>query len=131
MVTRFSSVTVADENSEPYFIPDPTGSTFIPSVVSFDNNLDYAVGWEALEMAQKSPEQAVMNVKRLLGSNEKIRVGKQDFTPILISSLIISSLKKNAEEHLGVPVKKALVAVPGNFNIVQANALSRACDLAT
>jgi len=54
----------------------------------------------------------------------------EEFTPEVIVSLILLSLKKNAEEYIGKPVKDAIVSVPVNFSIKQKKALLKAYHLA-
>ncbi|HKQ03739.1 MAG TPA: Hsp70 family protein [Blastocatellia bacterium] len=128
--TTFSTVAILDDDSRTRLIPSPQQKKLIPSVISFLSNLDYLIGWEALENAKTFPQNTVYNVKRYLGSNKIFNIHGRSLSPEFVASLIIKSLKRNAEEFLACSLNSAIIATPANFNIVQSNALVRACELA-
>ena len=51
-------------------------------------------------------------------------------TPEFIGSRILNQLKKTGERHLGVPVTKAVMSVPAEFNERQRNFTRKAAALA-
>lgn len=128
--TSYSTVAILGVRRKVNFIPSPKGQYLVPSVVSFSDSLDYLVGWQALENAKMHPENTILNVKRYLGSDKTFNVLGKSFDPEFIASLIIRSLKKNAEEYAGVEIKKVLVSVPANFNLTEKNSLVKAFELA-
>lgn len=128
--TSFSAISVLDGDKKVLLLPSSERKFLVPSVVSFLSNMDYVVGWEAMENAKISPDKTIFNIKRLLGSKITKNIEGKSMTPEFIASLIIASLKKNAEEYLSTKIDKVLASVPANFSINQANALSKAFELA-
>lgn len=140
------------ENGSPHVIPGENGETLLPSVVAFPEGGKWVVGRLAKHQIIKSPTRTVYSVKRLMGKsfedvqNEldflsyqlserhkelvRIRIGDQDYTPIEISSFILSELKKRTEKYFGEPVKKAVITVPAYFNDSQRQATKDAGRLA-
>ncbi len=127
--TSFSSIALLDQSDNVVLIPSPKGRYLVPSVVSFFSNLDYVVGWAALENAKVSPDSTVFSVKRFLGSSKIFNIYGKSLTPEFIACLILRSLKRNAEEYSQTTITRALVSAPANFDIVQTNALVRAFEL--
>src|SRR5207249_3572246 len=66
------------------------------------------------------------------GSESVIRIalGERTFTPPEIPAFILRQLKKNAEEHLGETVTKAVITVPAYFNDAQRQATKDAGRIA-
>jgi molecular chaperone DnaK len=128
--TSYSLIWTLGENGEFVPIPSPSGKLTVPSVVGFHASFDYAVGWDAFTDPAILPENRFVNVKRLFSRGEGARVNGRAVSAEFLASTIIRSLRRNAEEFLGWDVDSALVAIPANFSIPQANALARACSLA-
>jgi molecular chaperone HscA len=49
----------------------------------------------------------------------KIQVGEKFYSPVELSSYILTELKKRAEHILKTPVTKAVITVPAYFNDAQ------------
>jgi molecular chaperone DnaK len=128
--TSYSAVAICDEAGNPVFVPSPHKRVLVPSVVAFLPNLDYVVGWPAVEYARTNRDAAVFHIKRHLGTAESVSVRGKQFTPEFIASLIIRSLAKNVEEYLGSGIYRAIVSAPANFSMRQCTALERAFELA-
>ncbi|KAL6613524.1 Hsp70 protein [Neocallimastix californiae] len=154
--TTYSCVGVWDED-QVKIIPNDVGNSTTPSVVSFDN-FERLIGEEAIELLKINPENAIYDVKRIMGrsyndevlqsdmkfwpfhvvkkNNGKpyIRVNYcneiKDFSPEEISSMILSKLKKNAEAYLDHEVTDAVITVPAYFNDAQRRATKDAGKIA-
>ena len=60
--------------------------------------------------------QDIRSIKRLMGSDQKVELNNHSLTPVEISSYILSMLKLQAEEILGLEIKKAVITVPAHFD---------------
>jgi actin-like ATPase involved in cell morphogenesis len=128
--TSFSIIAFLDETQKVKSIPSSDGKSLVPSVISFTDDLNYFVGSKAIEHSLTKPQNTIFNVKRYLGSETKFNIGGKSFSPEFIASLIIKSLKQNAEEFLSTEIKKVLISMPANFTIAESNALAIAFELA-
>ncbi len=124
-------------NSEVAIIKDgiPTlltidSSPIIPSIVSIDSKGKVLVGQPARNNAVAAPEQTVSLIKRKMGNQDLIRLHDKDYTPAMISSLILKCLKQAAEEYLKESVTQAVITVPAYFNENQREATREAAELA-
>ena len=136
----------------PKVIPGEDGGNLVPSVVSYTENGDFAVGSPARRMLIEQPSRTVYSVKRLMGrglddvreelqlfpfhiaggseSVIRLELGDRTFSPPEISALILRQLKKNAETHLKEEVSKAVITVPAYFNDAQRQATKDAGRIA-
>ena len=128
--TSYSSIAVFTEKQGFVPVPDHNGRTLIPSVVTFTDNWDYLVGFDAVSAAEHAPDRSIANVKRLLGSDFLLRLAHKEFAPETVASLIIDALKRTAERYLGINISKTLAAIPTNFSMAQSQSLIRAFRLA-
>lgn len=137
-------------------IADETGSIITPSVVSFDES-GFHVGEAAKRQMTVNPTNTIFNIKRLLGlkySDKELQneiknlpykvVNKDDhpyiqvefknettlFSPEEIASMILSKMKKIAEDHIGCPVKNAVISIPAFYNNAQRKATIEAATFA-
>ncbi len=101
---------------------DVDGSRLMPSCVALDEHDRLLVGSIARNQYVLNPENTVRSVKRLMGSDSQIRLGKQQYTPQEISAFILRKLKKVAEDYLGKNVEKAVITVPAYFTDAQRQA---------
>jgi molecular chaperone HscC len=65
-----------------------------------------------------------------MGSGKLIRLGNRDFRAEELSSLVLRSLKEDAEAALGHPVTEAIITVPAYFSDAQRKATRAAGQLA-
>lgn len=118
------------ENDEPKIIPDCFGNRIVPSVVGKKEDGTVVVGQVAYNQLIPSPDRTISEVKRLMGSDTKISLGKEKYMPHEISSLILKELKKYAEDYLGEEVVEAVITVPANFNNSQRKVTKLAGEMA-
>uniref|UniRef100_A0A670HWW8 Heat shock 70 kDa protein 13 n=1 Tax=Podarcis muralis TaxID=64176 RepID=A0A670HWW8_PODMU len=136
-------------------IPDESGHNSIPSIVSFTEG-DIYVGYDGLELADSNPQNTVYDAKRFIGKlftpkeliSESRRYpfkiinnkGAAEFsiatnetynvTPEYIGSQLLLKLKRMSEDYLGMPVSRAVISVPAEFDERQRNYTIKAARLA-
>jgi len=116
---------------KPAAIDIEEGSPIVPSVVSLDEPTgQIIVGRQAKNRLAAFPEQTVRSVKRLMGKEMKVPLGKRTFSPEEISSFILKYLVERGEEEVGQPIKRVVITVPAYFNDAQRRATIRAGELA-
>lgn len=114
----------------PKIIPNRLGKNLTPSVVSVGENGEVYVGETARELSSLHPEATAQVFKRNMGSGRKYRLRDQEFTAEELSSLVLRSLKEDAEAYLGQPVTEAVISVPAYFDDKRRKATKRAGELA-
>ncbi|NXX19508.1 HSP13 protein, partial [Podargus strigoides] len=136
-------------------ISDENGRNSIPSIVSFTDK-DVYVGYDGLELADSNPQNTIYDAKRFIGkifTSEELKSessrysfkifnnnGSAEFsvttnetfsiTPELIGSQLLLKLKRMAEDYLGMPISKAVISVPAEFDERQRNSTIKAANLA-
>jgi molecular chaperone DnaK (HSP70) len=116
-------------DGKPYVIEE-NDDGIVPSCVGLDAQGNLLVGRAALNQWAGAPERTVRSVKRKMGSNEQIALGKETFSPQEISAVILKSLKARAERFLGQAVHKAVITVPAYFTDAQRQATRDAGTIA-
>jgi len=106
------------------------GQLTMPSAVGLDPAGKLIIGQAAKNQSVSSPENTILSVKRLMGTDATVSLGGKDYRPEEMSSLILGELKRAAESHLGHPVSKAVITVPAFFNERQRQATQDAGKLA-
>jgi molecular chaperone HscC len=125
-----NSLCAAFENGQPRLIPNALGAVLTPSVVGVLDDGRVVIGAAAKELRVTKPERCVSCFKRLMGSQESVTIAGQRFTPPELSSLILRSLRDDAESALGERVTDAVITVPAYFNDNQRQATKHAGTLA-
>jgi L1 cell adhesion molecule like protein len=153
--TTYSCVGVY-ENNNVTIIQNEVGNRTTPSQVAFTSK-DRLIGNAAKNQSIMNPTNTIFDAKRMIGrkfndetlqndinyfpfkvindnNNPKIEVDyhgeKKIFSPEEISSMILTQLKKNAEDYLGRKVTKAIITVPAYFNDSQRQATKDAGKIA-
>lgn len=114
----------------PTTIANSHGEFLTPSVVGMDENGTILVGAIARERLLKHHDQTAASFKRLMGSEQVIKLGKQKFKPEELSAMVLRALKADAELLLGEEIKEAIISVPAYFNDQQRKATKLAGELA-
>lgn len=110
-------------------IPNVLGDYLTPSVVSLDENNQVLVGKTAKERLVSHPEKTAAAFKRFMGTEKKYKLGNTYFSPVELSSFILSSLKKDAETFFNETITEAVITVPAYFNNLQREATIQAAQL--
>ena len=139
------------EGGEPKIIVNSEGSRTTPSVISFSEKGERKVGAAAKRQAITNPKNTVVLIKRFMGGtydeikdnishvqydvkNEggypRVKINDKFYTPEELSAMIISNLKKTAEDYLGEKVTDAVITVPAYFNDAQRDATKKAGEIA-
>ncbi|XP_016133756.1 heat shock 70 kDa protein 13-like [Sinocyclocheilus grahami] len=154
--TTFCSVGVFQPGTgEIEVIGDDKGHKSIPSVVTFTPTGVFS-GHEGQELSDINPQNTIYDAKRFIGKifdqetldKESARYpfkaifnnGSAEFlvstnstftvTPEFIGSRLLLKMKKMAEKQLGIPIDKAVISVPAEFDERQRNYTIRAANLA-
>jgi molecular chaperone DnaK (HSP70) len=124
-------------NSEVAFIFDGSvevikenDNGIFPSCVGLNPAGAIVAGIEAYNQALAAPEKTILSVKRLMGTEQKIKLGDSTFTPQEISAFILKALKARAERALNKTVSKAVITVPAYFTDSQRQATREAGEIA-
>src|SRR5881628_3235806 len=129
-----NSAAAVMEAGRPTVVPSAEGQTaagkMFPSVVSFTKEGQLLVGEPAKRQAATNPEGTIFEVKRKMGTSEKVVLQGKEYTPQQVSSFILQKIKRDAETFLGRPVKKAVITVPAHFNDNQRQATKDAGEIA-
>lgn len=114
----------------PTLIPNATGEFLTPSVVSFDETNTMLTGATAQQRLYKFPHLTTHSFKRLMGTQQTIKLGKEIYDAEDLSALILRSLKADAEAYLGMEITDVVISVPAYFNDAQRKATKLAGELA-
>ncbi|WP_270838689.1 Hsp70 family protein [Peptacetobacter hiranonis] len=119
------------KNGRPEIIEDTTGHRIIPSVVSYDiKNNEIFAGNKAYNTRVSNAENTIQEIKRHMGEDYKVKLNGDDLYPHEVSAIILSELKKYAEDRLGEKIDEAVITVPANFTNQQREATKEAGKLA-
>jgi molecular chaperone DnaK len=88
----------------------------IPSVVGYSLAGQWLVGTPARNQYVFDPENTVRSIKREMGTDTRVQLGGQTFSPQEISAFILRELKGIAERDLGHAVSDAVITVPAYFS---------------
>ena len=116
------------EGGEPKVIVNADGDRTTPSVVAFKKG-DILVGKTAKHQSVTNPD-TISSIKRLMGTNKKVKANGKEYTPEEISAMILGDLKKTAEAYLGEKVTSAVITVPAYFNDAERQATKNAGKIA-
>lgn len=126
--TTNSAVAVMD-GDKPKIITNPEGARTTPSVVAFKNG-ETQVGEVAKRQAITNPN-TISSIKRHIGeAGYKVTVDGRSYTPQEVSAMILSYIKKFAEDYLGEEVDQAVITVPAYFDDSQRQATKDAGKIA-
>jgi molecular chaperone DnaK len=115
-------------------IPSAEGPTMagkmFPSVVAFTKDGQLLIGESAKRQASANPEGTIFEIKRKMGTNQKVTAYGKEYTPQQISAFILQKIKKDTETYLGKPIRKAVITVPAHFDDNQRQATKDAGEIA-
>jgi len=118
------------KDGRPHLVVNALGAYLTPSCVSLDADGSVLVGQAARDRLQTHPELTASLFKRYMGSDKSFPLGTRSFRAEELSSLVLRSLKADAEAMLGEPVTEAVITVPAYFSDSQRKATRIAGQLA-
>lgn len=125
-----NSLAACFRNGKAEMIPNRLGKYLTPSVVSVDAEGTVYVGETAKERGALHPLETACVFKRSMGTDKQYILGSKSFRAEELSSLVLRSLKEDAEVYLGEEVTEAIISVPAYFNDLQRKATKQAGELA-
>ena len=126
--TTNSEVAILSEG-EPEVVRED-GEALVPSCVGLDEAGSVIVGRQARNQWAAAPERTVLSIKRLMGTDERVAMGTEEYTPQEISAFILKALRDRAARALGHDVHKAVITVPAYFTDAQRQATREAGEIA-
>ena len=125
-----NSVIAVKEGEQITIISNAEGTRTTPSVVAFTKDGERLVGQLAKRQAIVNSDRTIMSIKRDMGTERTVEIDEKKYTPQEISAMILQKLKRDAEDYLGEPVKKAVITVPAYFADSQRQATKDAGTIA-
>ncbi|EMH4148759.1 Fe-S protein assembly chaperone HscA [Providencia stuartii] len=145
------SLVATVRSGEATALPDHDGRYLLPSVVNYQSD-NKQVGWAAKQLAERDPVNTIISVKRMMGrsladiqqrypdlpyrftASENglpfIQTAAGQVDPIQVSSDILKTLAKRAEETLGGEMDGVVITVPAYFDDAQRQGTKDAARLA-
>jgi molecular chaperone DnaK len=101
-----------------------------PSIFAITKDGQLLVGESARRQAITNPEGTVREIKRRMGTEDKVKIYGKDYTPQQISAFILQKILRDSETFLNKKITKAVITVPANFNDNQRQATIDAGEIA-
>ncbi len=138
------------ENGKAVIIPNAEGGRTTPSIIALKNG-ERKVGEAAKRQRVVNPKETISNIKRFMGSDfnkcgdiikkvtydvidksnkPRVVVEGHEFSPEELSSMILTKMKKTAEDFLGGEVKDAVITCPAWFDNAAREATKLAGEMA-
>src|SRR6478735_7156903 len=102
-------------DGQPHVVPDEDGDPILPSFVGLAEDGRLLVGKAARNQYALAPERTIKSIKRKMGEDVKVPLGKEQYRPQEVSAMILRALKDRAQKALGKEVQKAVITVPAYF----------------
>ena len=123
------------DKPEPIDISNGFGKIPLPSVVQYRSNDDsddeWVIGDEAYRSMKIYPETTVKSIKRKMGTDEKIKLGNQEYLPEEISAKILLELIEHCYSfNPKAEIGGLVVSVPYDFDDAAKKATMRAVEIA-
>ena len=89
------------EGGSPTIISNAEGFRTTPSVVAFSKNGEKLIGDTAKRQSVTNTDRTISSIKRHMGTNYTVKIDNKNLSPEEISAMILTKLKKDAENYLG------------------------------
>lgn len=129
--TTYSACAYIDMNGEPQIAINGESQRLTPSVVFFDEDDHIIVGEVAKENGALFANDVISKVKIDMGRRKVFKtINEVEYTPEVISSLIIKKIVQDASASIGDEIKDVVITVPAYFMDSQRKATEDAAILA-
>ena len=118
------------KDGKPVLLENYDGAVITPSVVGVDESGNYVVGERAKSQLLLRPNSTVAEIKRKIGTEEKVHLDKELLSPVEISSKILAYARRYASASLEEEIHDAVISVPAYFNEIQRRATVDAAEKA-
>lgn len=125
-----NSLVAVWKNGAAHIIPNALGKSLTPSAVSILDDNTILIGQAAKDRSITFPEETAMTFKRTMGQKYFYDLKGKSYNSTELSALVLSKLKRDAEQYLGEEVTEAVISVPAYFNQNQRKATKEAGKLA-
>ena len=115
-------------NGRPEMIINYSNEIVTISAVGMDDQGNWVVGERARAQLLLSPENTAIEIKRKIGSGEKISVGGTTWTPSELSARILEYVRSYASKYLGEDIQRAVISVPA-YLLELPTMLSMTCSI--
>ncbi len=116
-----NSLVAVMQAGRPVLLPNALGETLTPSAVSLDGD-EVLVGAPARARSATHPGLTAHSFKRDMGTDARLELGRRKLRPVELSAYVLATLKRDAEQALGVAIEEAVVTVPAYFGDLQRQA---------
>ena len=106
-------------NGAPEMILNLDGQEITPSAVGLDAQGNWVAGSRARAQYLLEPEKTAIEVKRMTGLGETIRLGNTEYEPVELQGKLLSYVREYAKAYLGEDVTRAVISVPAYFDHAQ------------
>ncbi|GAA1236557.1 hypothetical protein GCM10009665_28390 [Kitasatospora nipponensis] len=117
-------------DGEPRIVTNAEGTRSTPSVVAFAENGEVLVGEVAKRQAVANVDRTIRSVRHHMGTDWRIGIDGNDFTPQQISAFLLQKLKRDAEAYLGETITDAVISVPVHSSDAERQAVREAGEIA-
>ncbi len=147
-----NSVVAVVEGKDPNVVTNSECNRTTPSVVAIDKNGERLIGQVAKRQAVTNPHNTIFSIKRFMGrkfeevsqeaqnfpykvvagdnGNAVVEMNGKKYTPQEVSAMVLTKMKKTAEDYLGEKITDAVITVPAYFNDSQRQATKDAGKIA-
>lgn len=113
-------------DGKPCMIVNLENEVITPSAVGLDAGGNWVVGEKARAQYLLSPENTAIEVKRKIGTGDEIKLGRQSYTPVKLSAMLLEYVRTYVSEFLEEEITRAVISVPAYFDDIQRQATVRA-----
>lgn len=118
------------ESGIPVVVSGTDGVRTTPCAVAFSKRGERLIGNPAKCQAVSNAARTVFSFKRRMGTNDTLKIDGRSYTPEMLSAMMLTKLKEDAEAYLGTCVTDAVIAVPACFTDAQRRATRNAGQIA-
>ncbi len=117
-------------NGEPEIVENAEGNDLTPSIVHVTEEGNAIVGDSAEDQLVMHPDRTVAEIKRQIGEDIDVQLGRRSYRPDEISALILEKVVGDVADRFGGRVDSAVITVPAYFTGRQRTATRNAGELA-